>query len=268
MLERRRQQYLSILEIDNYFPRRILPGAAESTLLSDEHFQTPEDQQPLKEHSQLQQDADIESYADENRQADEVTDNQSQPISPLEVLGEATSETASSGLVEPKIEEAVVQKTIEFVLTVWRIKDECLIIDSREPGTALPTDRLLQNILRSIDLPLAQLPKSELIRWPLFSNQSIKAESEISDADQARAMVQAYIHAQISKSAIKFLFLMGENATAFTLDDTVAFSEVQGELLQHPSWDTQVLIMPSLHSMLQEPLQKKLTWNALQKILS
>jgi hypothetical protein len=151
-----------------------------------------------------------------------------------------------------------------------------MVIDSRQPGAALPTDRLLQNILRSINCHLAQLPPSELLRWPLFNyskfkDNKFKDDKLSSNEDEARAMVQAYISAQCSNGTTHTILLLGKDAIRFALtieDDIDRFYEQhKGTALLQPQWKNSVLIAPSLIDMLQDPMQKRVMWNALQTLL-
>ena len=267
MLERQRQQYLSVFGIDNYMPRRILPGAAPSALLASELLQPLVDDSPEKQLNQQQFSSVPKAESIEQADSD-VAANLSEMLStpldalPLDVLKQSEAPTieqvdAGDGVVETTLDQ---QKEVRFVLTVWRIVDYCLVIDSRQPGAALPTDRLLQNILRAIGYPLAQLPPSELIRWPLFSQVS-------ADESQARAMVHAYISAQEIKAPIKHLLLMGEPAACFSLGSNTKFSALNGCLVETSPWQATTVVIPSLVTMLQEPLQKGIAWKALQQLI-
>lgn len=167
---------------------------------------------------------------------------------------------------------------VKFVFSVWRVKD-ILILDTRKVREALPTDHLLQNILRSVGYSVAQLPVSESLRWPLFVDKrfakknngtdkiELTEEQYKNDSEQSRAMVQAYISAQHSKAPLKYLFLMGAETTSSTLDDSIRFVDCNGTVLSTKFWEgIQCLIMPSLYSMLQDPPSKRIAWNALQSM--
>jgi hypothetical protein len=155
---------------------------------------------------------------------------------------------------------------IRFALNAWRINNDLLVIDSRQTGAALPTDRLLQNILRSMGCHLVQLPKSDILRWPLFKDDHISQPE-----DEARAMVQAYISAQSSKNPLANLLLLGKEAVRFALsidtDIDTYFEQHKGTVLAQEQWSSQALIAPSLIDMLQDPMQKKITWKVLQTLL-
>jgi len=314
MLEQRRQNYLSLLGIDNYVPRRLLDNAAESELLTDEHFAFPDSSASVPTHTEnntaitTKQELSESQYTQQHTQPHTQPHKQPQTESPaaaltaLETLREASDaettapkQNSPSPLAdilepqqtagaqaksEPSIEqgenkissanEGSTAEELNFVLSVWRIRDQLLVIDTRQPGAAYPTDRLLQNILRAIGYPLAKLPASETIRWPLFINKkqinknaSVNAEKHSQDVEQARAMVQAYITAQMAKLPFNALLCMGDEAARFSLDssDSNTVDEKENQ------WNIPVVKTPSLFSMLQEPLLKASAWKALQAII-
>jgi|GEM_PF-1894810 len=161
--------------------------------------------------------------------------------------------------------------TLQFVLNVWRVND-LLIVDSRQPASALPTDRLLQNILCSIGYRIAQLPVSELLRWPLFTSTQFANTSPEHDEDEARAMVQAYVSAQCLREPTQAVLLLGEEACAFALTPDqpreAFFAEHQGTAMMNDMWKLNTVVAPSLVDMLQEPHKKRLTWQALQILMT
>ena len=287
MLEQQRQQYLSVLGLDSYTPRRILPGAAAPIVLSDDVL-VFEDEDSISSSiaaSPLQElmttahtlpDASIPASpltdkvgrVEGNGDSDEAVVD----TSPRVVLDNDAAVAAVAAPVESSNTESSpasatgTQEAVNFVLNVWRIGHDCLVVDSRQPGSALPTDKLLHNIVRAMGYPLAQLPPSELLRWPLFKSAALKYDYQ-ADVDQARAMVQAYISAQALKSPLQYVVLMGEEATTYGLEQA-NFAELNGSVFNHSSWSAMTAVTPSLISMLQAPLQKTIAWQALQHFIS
>jgi hypothetical protein len=273
MLEKQRQQYLSVLGVESYVPRRILPGAAPSILIEQNLLQ-PVIGEATNDEAVKESIATISSE-------DSSTDFKGSPhSSPLDILSKApvADEKQPEAIDKEETEEVSTQasndsvpssQSISFVLNIWQINESCLVVDTREPGAALPTDRLLQNILRVIGYPLVQLPQSDIVRWPLFKSQSINANSEANSADQACAMVQAYITAKASKLSVQHILLMGEAATAYSLGTNNEFNDLQGTLVTESSWEgAKIAVTPSLVTMLQEPLQKRIAWKALKSLLA
>jgi len=279
MLEKQRLIYLDSLGISNYMPRYVLPYALPSQLLSDELLQEPtafstadisDDTHPPSVEldsvstapmvDAVNPLADILSVAKDGKVKEEKAIVQDEKASQREhTLAETEDSTAS-------------RQPLQFTLSIWRIHDDLLVVDSRQPGAALPTDKLLQNILRSIGYHLAQLPASELLRWPLFKSSVLNKQSSEDEQAEARAMVQAYISAQCTKVPTKTLLLLGQNAVNFVLAPDVNaesfFEKNKGTAVTLEQWQTTAIITPSLVDMLQEPLQKRVTWTALQTLLT
>lgn len=293
MLEKHRLTYLDHLGIDNYMPRRALPNALPSQLLSDEAlmeptaFSTADDELtqsgiaagaetntgiPPKESIAPKDTAADASALDAlntllGKTSDAVSATSPSTVDSIPETSHQVNEQAdvSATVTQVSAPSAVeqIQEDIRFSLSVWRINNDIMVIDSRQPRTALPTDRLLQNILRSVGYSLAQLPPSDTLRWPLIKDDRLShPESE------ARAMVQAFISAQCAKAPLQALLLLGENAVRFSLSiegDSHAFYEQhKGSSCLQTQWNTTALIAPSLIDMLQDPMQKRVTWQALQ----
>ncbi len=302
MFEKQRLTYLDHLGIENYMPRRVLPNALASELLPDEAlmeptaFSTadaPTDQTVASTQSTSQHvDSTPVDVAPDHHSAvntssvnvlDELLGKKSENTAPIDKPTTDTADTPPHNNInndklsaEPVSSSDLSAATpIRFSLTVWRITQDIMVVDSRQPGAALPTDRLLQNILRSIGCPLAQLPPSELLRWPLFATKGTSTVDPESDASEARAMVHAYISAQCTKAPVKWLLLMGDDAIRFALtpdteqnaSDTLMFDQYKGRAIVQAQWQCTALVTPSLVDMLQEPLQKRTTWQALQAVL-
>lgn len=307
MLEHRRQHYLSLLGIENYMPTRILPSAAPSILMPDELLVDPAalslslhapaldnpEKHSLDPHSESERMGQVPK--DENSTGDHLTAKDSTAITeamsshPLDALGSVDEDIATlhrdtlpeashiNAQVQADIGSRVEQHrhtsaSIKFIFSVWRIQD-VLVLDTRKVREALPTDRLLQNILRAVGYPTAQLPASESLRWPLFTNKRSantgKSPTDAgmgnADKEQARAMVQAYISAQHTKAPLKYLFLMGDESTVFTLDETTSADSTIGTMSTAALWGgVQCFSMPSLYTMLQDPPSKHIAWQALR----
>ena len=263
MLERQRLQYLSILGIDNYMPRRLLQGAAGSVLLSAEQLQPIMDSQTvlpsLKE-------VPVDSTQQEKVGNQTVDVGEELSLSPKTLLDTIESPPAKGDVPEAALvdREPVAPSAVEFVFTIWRINDDCLIVDSHQPGTALPTDRLLLNILRAIGYSLVQLPQSDSIRWPLFTGNQYTTASN--DTEEACAMVQAYMTAQVTKGDVKQLLLMGDAAFSYVVNHDQTFDQCQGGLITDAQWQATIAVLPSLTTMLTDPTQKAIAWKALKQL--
>jgi hypothetical protein len=201
-------------------------------------------------------------------------------VNPRDTANISTSGSGNGAVSTTKViaGQDTVKVEIRFTLNVWRIREELMVIDSRQPAAALPTEKLLQNILRSVGYPLAQLPPSELLRWPLFTNKKLTSKNltnkyidQSSEEEEARAMVQAYLSAQYAKAPVKTLLLLGQSAVQFALTPNTEikdfYEQHKGSQITSSPWQSQVLVAPSLVDMLHDPMQKRVTWQALQVLL-
>ena len=274
MLEKQRHHYLSVLGIDQYIPRRRLTGAPPSKLLLDCHLASSQSVTDKAAVSQSNQASTQTSMATDEYQQEDLRTNRHATVADQEITTkpllphyDALSKSQASPVQQKDVSSAPFSSTpLTFVLNTWRINNTCLVLDTHQPGSALPTRRLLQNILHAIGHGVMQLPPSETIRWPLFKNDQLANNPE-----QAQAMVQAYIGAQAGKSPLSLIILMGEAATQFSLNTdasaTIEFESMQGSLIADSSWGAKVAITPSLHSLLQEPMTKVIAWQALQELI-
>jgi hypothetical protein len=299
MLEKHRLTYLEHLGIENYMPRRVLSHALASVLLPDDvlcesAIVANTDRKEIDRQETDKQTHALEtqqSYRTESEQVATSTDNVEQVAAvrasvvsklvivekPVDNVAPLIADPVSIPAMTPAMttqDKPSGTQPIRFSLSVWRISKDLTVIDSRQPGSALPTDKLLQNMLRSIGYHLAQLPQSELLRWPLFKDDKLN-----SNEDEARAMVQAYLSALFSKDNTtehateknKAIILLGKEAIRFSIDvggDVEHFyAQHKGSALLHEQWKNQILIAPSLTDMLQDPMQKRVAWQALQTLL-
>ncbi|MBX2808361.1 MAG: hypothetical protein KTR20_06965 [Cellvibrionaceae bacterium] len=272
MIEQQRLGYLSALGIETYAPRRILSAAAASSLLlpmAPASANPPSINRVSQARVSPAGDAIRQPVAALSVQRSDVTDAPAEVSSTSLSAVEKTEVPPAVSDQDPVSTAAV--KAVRFVLNSWSIADELLVVDSRQVANALPTDRLLQNILWRLGYSLAQLPQSDVLRWPLF-----KHNSPVDDAGEARAMVQAYLQAQCGKIAArdaasrKTVLLMGEAAREFgfdgSLDDTLGgTSQRLYGIAYHKPWQAKVILSPSLVELLHEPLQKALLWELLCK---
>lgn len=279
MIEQRRAHYLSLLDIDQYVPRRLLSAAPVPVLLEPiEETASPPQTELQHSENTAEQVRSSEASGVTSHEANKEVNKVVSEIAVLERFEEEDKpvqqrdEERNSERDEEKDKKihADTENTIEpvtgdvkplaFVLSVWRIHDQLLVIDTRQPATAYPTDRLLQNMLRAMGYSLAQLPPSETLRWPIFTHQRIKPLSEKEEIEQASAMVQAFISAQLSKQAVKGIVCMGETAARFCSNTPLDTTFIDGEN------ELKLAVTPSLHEMLQEPMLKADAWKALQTL--
>ena len=223
MNESQRQVYLSALALEQYVPRWILPGAAISPACD------------------LPQEAVVERNVERN-----VKKNVEKNV---EKIVERTVERTVEKIIPEKINKVLSKptNTPNFTLNIWRIGDDLLIVDSHVEKQALPTDRLLSNILFALNYRLTVMPQADRLSWPVI--QSCETEQ---GEEEAREMLHAFLDAQISQKPIKFMLLMGTDARNYLAP------------ISNTSW--QVIITHSLSHLLKNPHLKADVWRTIQPL--
>lgn len=181
---------------------------------------------------------------------------------PPETVVESPSQTDVSEASEPPPEIA------RFSLSLWWIGEDVLVLDSREPRAALPTDRLLANMLVVAGLMTLNLPKSQELVWPLSGSsgrdQSWRAASE---------MVNELLETRTATRPVKYVLLFGENSARALLDGDDCIKdkllvEMIGDVLPLERFSAKLALLPSLADILREPAKKPLVWQSLLNLRS
>jgi len=303
MYENSRHEYLSAMGIDSYMPRLVLVNAAESiqcdwpeldalgvtseVVAPVDHgiprdielgagpvssalnsgFQGGEalDSATLEEKQQTAKAAQAllaDFAADRKPDASPVLKDTVENKPALAVVPESES-------VADEKPELVAAPAVRFSLTLWRCGSH-IVLDSRNTAKALPTEKLLLSILIAIGLPLGNLPKPQVLNWPL----------ELGDADEsaeaARQMLAVFMETLIQEPTEHWI-LMGRDAQYLLPADTFEGSEEPqgfGEVLppealknEHCFPSKSVLVLPSLVDMLENPGLKAVAWSALKTAL-
>lgn len=264
MNELHRQIYLSALGLDTYMPRLHLPFAPVS--VACELPLVVQDAQPIAKPELL-----IESFT-----------SQVQPQSSIKAMPTDLSPVSNligNMLNAPKVVKAAVQSisaadilaqldakpiTIDaFSLSIWRPLDGVMIIDARNTKLALPTELLLNNILRSVFSNQALKPQEEVLRWPMIENSFTKRT-----AFDARNELQTWLSVQHEIRPIRYLWLMGANAATYLLPEKSEYNESLYKTIPLIDAAINALILPSLNELLQKPATKQQLFAALRAYLS
>lgn len=251
-----RQQYLQALGIESYLPRRQLPGAAPSSLLAsdgaDELQVVESAESPVVASQQpVQQDSSPQAVPARPKLEIEL-----EPKQPRATISAEAAQLASQASPAPR-----------FVLGIWQISPQILVLDSRRASLALPVGRLLQNIALALGLD-GRLPEPEILRWPLTDAGDFQG----TEAD-ARAHVRAFLAARAGLQPIRHILLMGSPAIRFALHeeqlaDVGTLRSLLGKSLPLQLEDStvQAIALPSLAAMLQRPELKAGVWAAIKHL--
>jgi hypothetical protein len=254
--EIQRQAYLSVLGIENYMPRWCLPFAPEPVACVLPESGSSMDTAP----------GDIPAITSVVSPV-VATDTLAAASVAVDVLASLDAQQKSSGpvnaasiLEQLEKNEAVV--VTPFSLNVWRPVPGFLIIDSRNTALALPTDLLLNNILRHVIKTEKVKMIEEVLRWPMIENRFV-SRTEI----DARNELQTWLAVENELRPINRLWLLGENASKYFIAADMSVTEKYWQNIEvnELPGQTQLIafLMPSLNELLQNPLNKARLWAAL-----
>ncbi|UTF61740.1 hypothetical protein [Gilvimarinus sp. DA14] len=259
MNERQRHQYLSALGIDSFVPRVVLPYAPEPVLC--ELPLAAQDLPPAAEAAPPHNEATRLPTAN----TDAPTSHERTPSKVGNVLDDMGI-TQSSKPVRKEPLQVNLPKAQTGVapvhLHLWRPSPKLLIIDEHTPGSALPTETLLSNILRLCREQNTPLSNPERMRCPL-NEQLAKMYSE----DDLREELQAWLGEELAKQQEPELWLMGGDAAQwFVSPHTKVDTFAKATLNLTGTQQLPALVLPSLSELLQKPQLKRQLWNALHAV--
>lgn len=292
MNEIQRQQYLDALGIDSYMPRWILPVAPAP--VSCEPV-LPVNDAPCVETAPVSAPS-LDGIAGSPAVTASNTHAETSPATtvgmtaPSEMLSSSLSEIVdevkASATPIPSVKDSSVnpgiagkvlpdQKTAvdpdpNFSLSLWRVSDDLMVVDSRHAELALPTEPLLANILFALGLPRQPLPRAEVLRWPMYDHR-LAPKGEAAARETVLAMLEGKLEAQPAR----YLMLMGAEACHFVLpaellpengDVDVSYEAMQGKAPVIEALQATAIVVPSLCDMLQQPELKAVTWRSIQPL--
>ena len=301
MNEIQRQQYLDAMGIDTYMPRWILPAAASpfscqpvlpesesqaSSQLQSNSLPVAAAESALAESQNTSAAATPAASASmasapatavENPSTPDRSSAPQPPSAAQDVLSSVAAEPKPSASNKPVSADSILQSLSNekrpdprFALSLWRVSDELMVIDSRHSELALPTEPLLLNILSALGFPRQPLPKVEVLRWPMFENSY---EPQVQAV--ARETLQAILEAMLEKQPCKYLLLMGAEACHYLLGDDqlgegfdakVSIASSLGRSFSLEALSAAAIVVPSLSDILQQPELKRRTWQAIQPL--
>ncbi len=251
MNELQRQAYLSALGIENYAPRWLLPSAPVSVACVLPVFDIPVATVRSTETPSGTADVNLrtENTIPPSTLLTTITDLAEQKKRPLAVN---TTE------ILRQLEEKKAPVVQPFSLTVYRPQPGFLIIDSRNTKLALPTEVLLNNLLRAHIKEVQFTLDEEVLRWPMIENRFVSRTE-----DDARNELQTWLAVENELRPIRTLWLMGESAARYWLAIGRDWSATCWTTQPVKDAELQALILPSLNQLLQNPAQKATLWNCL-----
>lgn len=271
MNEQRRMQYLDAMGIDMFVPRLVLPAAKESI-----QCELPPAKQkaaaPAKGVAGVLADVSAGLAAPNASQA--ATRGKSGAASTaskasLALVGEpqkpdkrkAQTEAVSSILAELAAKPTP-KAVARFNLQLWRVHADLLVVDSRQPGQALPTEQLLTNILKAYSQLGQALPRADKLQWPM-----VEDATKDRSWPAAQEMVQSFLEGHLLSQPVKHILLFGRDAVRAVLGDIEELKQEasQAECYQKPAdaFACEAYCLPSLGEILLKPQLKRSVWTQL-----
>lgn len=258
MNELQRQNYLSALGIENYMPRWRLPFAPEPVACLMPTITFDELESSLRSPAAIEQTISsvISSIAPSKVESAIAVD----VLANLDVRQKPSSPINAAAILQ-QLEDKKPAIVAPFSLSVWRPAPGFLIIDSRNTALALPTDLLLNNILR-VCLAEEFNTSEEVLRWPMIENRFV-SRTEV----DARNELQTWLAVENELRPINRLWLLGENSGKYFIAADVSAIEHRWQkvVISGLAGLTQMtaLLLPSLNELLQSPSDKARLWTVL-----
>ena len=227
------QEFLLVMGIDTYYPRWPLPFAAESHEYSvDESVDTTPPCEPIIDLPETPQ-----------------TNNLL-----LDVLGNIEKQNKVAEIKNPEIKvpsveaqsSAVVQP---FSLSVWRPASGFLVIADRTTD-ALPTELLMQNILRFYMNNYSQKVEEDILRWPAVQTTQLALTEE-----NACTELQTWLSVQHELQPLERVWFFGE-AWKYFVQKKPEFKENYFVVSIEVAQNLQAKCFPCLARLLQNPQLK------------
>jgi hypothetical protein len=260
MNELQRQHYLSALGIDTYMPRWQLPFAPISVACK----------LPASVREQVAEVSEVKTnilHVPSNLSTTKTKEKGDSPVQANNVLNDIfeskkaaapKSQPASAAHIMAQLDSKPVNIDA-FSLSVWRPVDELMIVDSRNSKLALPTELLINNLLQSFFSKQSLPMREEVLRWPMIENSFTKRT-----ANDAREELQTWLSVQQEIRPIKYLWLMGSNASTYFLPEQTSFSSLIFKPSKLVASTINALVLPSLNEILQRPILKQKVFAAVR----
>lgn len=254
--ELQRQAYLSALGIENYMPRLRLPFAPAAIACELPVFAETPAILPRETPVGL-----IASVAGGVAKTTSATGN----LGAIDILADVNPVKKSvvavnAASILDQLETKKIPSLEPFTLSIWRPVPGFLIVDTRNSALALPTELLLNNLLR-VFLSKDKLDlREEVMRWPMIENRFVSRT-----ADDARNELQTWLAVENELRPVNRLWLMGNNAARYLLTAEINPLDVYWQECSLGSTGSlNAFILPSLNEFLQQPLLKARFWASIK----
>ncbi len=258
MNEQQRQAYLSALGIETYMPRWCLSLAPNSIACIwplVHEYERPAGELARNEEIIIGEHASLKKEV--------MPEANLLPASSISTLLDISNDnkpkhsitSASDILTQLDTNRATINP---FSLSIWRPLSDLLIVDSRNSSLALPTELLLNNMLRYMFAEQTLDLNEDVLRWPMIENSFVKRT-----AQDARIELQTWLSVQQEIRPFSHLWLMGENAIRHFSSESIEFKEHLFKPVTIGESNFKALCLPSLNELLLRPNEKRNAFFAL-----
>ncbi len=248
MNEYQRQAYLDAMGMEQYVPRWLMPHAPMPTAC-ELPIEMPKAAAPVSPQPAA---PDSAPAVGPRPVTDFLDDMRRPPAKPARREPEPAAEQAAPAVPVP-------ERIAPFTLSIWRSPLPVLVVDARQPKAAMPTDRLLRNLLQALAPHDSREVREEVLPWPLVRHKAVRLT-----ADDARAELSTWLETELTNRPVRQLLLMGEAAARYLLPEDQSYENVLWQSLKLAPFDVPTLVAPSLLELLRDPSLKRPLWGALQ----
>lgn len=266
MNELTRMQYLDAMGIDMFVPNVCLPHAKASpqcVLPSAELLPVASNESSvgMTERLHVDEQAASSSPVSAAHVLANLRGEQQQAEPAIPITEHSVHHGRDGALPSPLSASTPKLVPVNFTLGMWRIGPHVQILDSRVDGDALPTDVLLRNMLRVHGLLTESMPAQEILHWPLPG-------VALADTSWGAAhdMVISFLEGRLLDNPVTVFLVFGEDAYRALMGETVVFSDALYQTVSVDAFAAEAIVLPSLRSLLHNPLEKKQLWSILQSL--
>ena len=272
-----RQGYLEAMGIQTWYPRYQLSNA-----------------RPPRPFDWIQEDAGINTASNNdasrnttaNLDAPSFKQNEPTPASEYtptraaDILGQflppspeieeaSQADSSPDGSQQTSKEAALSKNTSRFRLIVQPVNDDCLVV-AEMPHSGLNQfsryhQRLLNDILRALQLMPDRAPAFREFVWPMTNNKGLLSQMDQDDQAGADA-VAAFLNNQYGLHRRRIVLLLGQSAARFVMNPKQTFGQLRGiQPGTHP--EQTFAITYGLNELMKQPVLKADAWQDLSPLL-
>ncbi len=274
--ENQRLEYLKVMGVQPYFPRRPLPGAkpsrayAQHVLRQAERLDGPAPEQETLVPS-AQEVLSMLGAKPASSQAQPVAnkplpDTAFKPVE-IEPLVEPERHALPQQALEPdNVRQEMESEEVRFAFAYFPINDQLAVLNElpwNKSASVSPSCRkLLADILKALGVEVPERNLNPMVfTWPLFDGAPLDL-----DRENARQTLEGFVAKRLRLRPVQTLLVLAEQSAQFLFPK--GFLDGQGACFKHPRQEVQIILTHSLNAMEAVPDLKRPVWATLQPLRS